>query len=170
MCWLTKIEENIHPKVAEEDIKTFKICKTGYAPDVVHSYYKVKEYTIGFTYRLNCKIEPWTARQDAGDKRFILSEIEYGFHSYNPNKVKLLVNHDLQTVRICLIKNTTDSFSLNPLDYFSLTPDLLRVECIIPKGTTYYENEKGEMVSESIKIESASCVGKQQENQTDGQE
>ena len=39
------------------------------------------------------------------------------------------------------------------LDYYDFE-NIVRVDCIIPEGSVYYENENGEFVSDIIRIDS----------------
>lgn len=76
--------------------------------------------------------------------------ISMGFHSYNMNVdvekvLDTLDGRHYYTAVYTLYKGMMLSgYSLDGLRY---------MECTIPKGTTYYENEKGEIVSRKIRVE-----------------
>lgn len=129
MCW--KCLGLANPQRALVDKRVFKIVRK------INS----KEFASYFqdhTYQLNVKcplidIQVYT----------ILPEqyITEGYHSYNIN-LDYVENKELQTLKILGVTGV--------LECYSLMRDICGLECIIPKGTLFYENERGEIVSETI--------------------
>ena len=71
MCWSGKNE----PKIAEKDIKVFKIAvRSGYEKNTIFSYYRGYHYKVGETYRE--KIRPMRINDN-------LFRIDRGLHSYS---------------------------------------------------------------------------------------
>lgn len=137
MCWMTRYEADVHPKVSDGSIKCWKICKrVGKAG--ISSWYEQFEYEVGKTY--HTKVLPPT-------KLFGLGEyygIDEGFHSYS-DKVKPRFDKSL-----CVAFNGGVAAGIW-MDYDKIP---VIVECHIPKDSEYYENEWGEMVSEAITVDS----------------
>lgn len=129
--------------VADKPIRTFKVC-TVEDTDTVMSYYYDQEYRTGETYTLNRDIKPVTVKYERGSVCFY--NINKGFHSYSPDKIKM------RHTRYGVIR--AESTNRHILDYYDMKYKLVRVDCTIPKGTTYYENEDGEFVSHTITIDS----------------
>lgn len=138
MCW----ESYNKPikKKAEKDIAVFKIITRDFK-----SYYRSYKYKLNHTYRTRIG-------QILHPTLYTFSIFE-GFHSYSKE---------------CEITRYNNSFNLFPkkvkmfevrskcnkkfrLDAFQIEK-VLKVNCIIPKGSLYYENEDGEIVSSSIRI------------------
>ena len=146
MCWRTyKIAEK---KTAKEDIPVFKImypsCKSIY-------YLKGYELDVLYTSELDSPIQTYDYY---GRGNFIVNR---GFHSYLKESVKTLrnepqdlngtftsLNHYFHTLVIVSEKNhMLDNLSL-------LNNSYIKVSGIIPKGSKYYLNEDGEIVSDQI--------------------
>ena len=69
--------------------------------------------------------------------------IEEGFHSYK--EVKIVIDKELKRLRIYSKKNKAlDSWSLH-------RKGIAIMACVIPKGSIYYENRRGEIVSNTIR-------------------
>lgn len=155
MCWTGRKE----PKIADHDIPVFKIVQMSEDKQLIVSHYYRKRWTMGELHKGVCmnhyKASLWSTRPvDAS-----LITIEGGLHSYNPDKVSLKAHQVYNQVDVVsnaptlLSKgNTLDIFSLDKMfkreykEHFSLA----RMDCIIPKGKEYYENEKGEIVSQVL--------------------
>ena len=137
MCWTGKNDK----RIAEEDIPCFKIVCNGFK--CVHAVYRNTTYEIGKTYTLT-KTIPFGILDGT-----TYGKIEFGFHSYHPSVV--FVKKDDKYGGILSIRNER----MRELDYFPLKlygNSLLRVDCVIPKGSEYYLNDRGEYVSNQIKI------------------
>ena len=145
MCWKTKCKELTEPKTATKPLKTFKVCKEcphPFNPDKVSSYYFNKEYKKDESYTLNGGIHVFCDDFRWPEKY----RIDYGFHSYDPDKIR--TEKEGSTL---VFYNKEDC----ALDVYDLRFHILyRVECTIPKGSVYYENENGEIASDKIRIDS----------------
>lgn len=139
MCWLS--DEYKAPNIADEDIIVYKVMllREGYRNELASFYYG-KRYVIGKEY-----IEETETVEPVYLYHYSINK---GFHSYSLEKTteKECYNH-------CQIWSGTTL-----LDYVNLGIDvhygetLVAVKCIIPKGSTYYENDLGEIVSDRIII------------------
>ena len=129
MCW----DGLNKPIVAEEDIKVFKIClkQTG---KTLMSYFRTFVYEVGVEYSATFGIEI----EDFGE-----IAIYEGLHSYSTE---------------CPIKFDTYIGKNRFIDYYPPNESIVKVECVIPKGATYYENENGEIVSDTLRIVSCSTL------------
>lgn len=144
MCWKGA---KTQPTVAGNDISVFKIvykCVDG----VLRSAYQRFTYNIGTVYKeppLKIKSLPIVPSY-----HYIVNE---GFHSYSP---KCIIRAFTNTVYIL-----TDHGM--PLDDLSRNSYMVKANCIIPQGSEYLLNDKGEYVSNSIKIINTEtiCVGNQ---------
>ncbi len=135
MCWTG----NSNPIVAKDDIPCKKIVKVLYRPPrkiyvpfFMHA--KSIEYVIGETYTSEIRIRyQW----EDGFK-----EIDVGLHCYS----KDVKTQHLQTgIAVNFLNNPNGR-------YYSNIYNPVLMNCIIPKGTTYYENNNGEIVTEKLKI------------------
>lgn len=128
MCWQYYKYIDAKRYIAETDIRTFKILSL--RKHTLHSYYKNYDYTIG---RLN----------SVNSLELIGNKIFEGFHSYDLN------NDCLSVVGGIVVQAKEGGF----LDYYSRIDHIVKVECIIPKGSEYYENSLGEIVSNKLIID-----------------
>lgn len=139
MCWSSRNRSILEcKKVAQEDVpvrKIMMVSKTG----------QYLSYFREFIYALNVPYSQPIEPKSDGIQRWGCKT--KGFHSYDVN------------CRMSKRKGERDDimdvFSPNNklfLEYYSLLHNLVIVDCIIPKGTTYYVNENGEYVSENIII------------------
>ena len=136
MCW----QGNFNPKIAEKDISVFKIVRKQ-TPFKVESVYEKFPYYLGILYILktvNSEIKSCPDLVGA----YIVTE---AFHSYLSDSVSVFKYSD-----ILYITPNIDNIK-SPLDYFRLSDEsLVRIECIVPKGSQYCINELGEVVSNKI--------------------
>ena len=157
MCWKTKYAHYSKPKFAEQDTKVFKVCLKDVATNSINPYYHYKciKYEIGKSYDLVGCITPFE------DFLCNVTYIEYGFHSYNSETCNchhptlcLPYETDIKS-KSFIVEHCDGTKKLydKPVGYVPVI-----VECSIPKDTIYYENERGEIVSEHLKIEKI-CVG-----------
>ena len=135
MCWSSKTLEK---RIATKDIKTFKI---GFIKnDRLYSYYKY------FLYDFNRLYETTIHSELLGE--FYM--INQGFHSYNPKKCSYFCNITYRHIDVQ--SKITGELIDRYYDNLIFIYDIIVFKCIIPKGTVYYENEHGEIVSEAIII------------------
>ena len=154
MCWTTYKEELATPRTADKGIKVFKVCRPTDDPNCAEPYYfnHYGDYKVGKTYFIYADV---FVRQIKQPNLQTYYEIDRGYHSYNPEKINVSVDESATT----FLRNGAMNYSITCndngayIDYFFLKRNLVKVDCTIPKGATYYENEKGEIVSNSIRID-----------------
>ena len=135
MCWRGKNER----KIAKEDIKVFKVVIADKNNSFFNSIYYKFIYRLGFIYSSRIKKKLFDSTQ---------IKITKGIHSYS-KYCKIAISGDLLFIRNRMNNEAIDVFSKYSL--FS-QQNFYRLECIIPRGSAYYENEHGEMVSSRLKI------------------
>jgi hypothetical protein len=141
MCWYGKAT----PKIAKDDIPCKKIVgkhetkRNVYVP-FFRSPYTDMTYHIGKTYMAKVGISYYIDLSTVFRRNEDL--ITTGIHCY-ANDVKIFDSKPLgyKTVKIGRF-NTLYTYKNNPVVLC----------CIIPKGTVYYENEYGEIVTEKLRI------------------
>ena len=131
MCWIGKN----NPQIATEDIKVFKIFK--YKHGDILSPVMPMQWKRG-------ELAPHVEIPDSLVYTRIIDE---GYHScrdlkivpnYFDGKISPFREASFSSFRGVLIMSKQERF--------------IMLTCIIPKGTKYYKNEYGEIVSETIKI------------------
>lgn len=140
MCWMTK-KPVIAKKIAEENLFVFKmlIDTSNRRPNTLLSPIYRHFYSIGEEYSIRNKLKMlWASR----DQVYFISE---GIHSYSTDCC-VTKQSDGSTI----VKDQTGEI-IGRYPYIE-SYDFVIVSCIIPEGTTYYENERGQIVSERIKI------------------
>lgn len=135
MCWSTTKRKHIRAHTADENVPIFKICNMP-SPLEICAYYMYTRYHLCTLYEIP-EIEVERAeRTDTGEFQY---EIHKGFHSYS-DECKAFYN----LVYNCIIVMTP----CTNVHYFS--SDVVLVEGYIPKGSIYYKNSRGEIVSNKI--------------------
>lgn len=133
MCWVTYKRENARLRHAIEDIPVYKVVKKS-----LLSYYENYSYILNEVHTTELDHLYHIKYYDREDWK-----IGLGFHSYSMNCkadlvydkflfIKVLVLHD-NLVIDCYEKDNT-----------------CMLECVIPKDSRYFLNEKGEYVSDHI--------------------
>lgn len=127
MCWTTLYDKNLQPLIAEDDMTVLKVLsKDLKSPFQLNFQYILNENTPHVPIKL--ELSYW-------QKEDIIND---GYHSVSIKQHSSLKFDELTGKY--LYKN-------------SVFPDgNCLFEAIIPKGTKYYENEYGEIVSEIIRI------------------
>lgn len=132
MCWESK---TCNIQIAKENIPVFKVVDN--QAGKLYSYYLGFEYTLGVEYTQKLNII----------KEKDLYAINVGFHSYS---MKNAVTYEMVYEGERFIK--VNSYPTNsPLDSFWRYSSVI-ADCIIPKGSRYCLNEKGEYVSDRIAL------------------
>jgi DNA-directed RNA polymerase subunit H (RpoH/RPB5) len=129
MCWIGKDIKQI----AEKDISVFKIVRKSRKNNFL-SYYYPKHWV------LNEKQESEILKRQSNYENFV--EIHTGLHSYDSSMIRIVEDH--------IIFQIYSYISSVPLDSFLYTENLYKMDCVIPTGSTYYENERGEIVSNAL--------------------
>lgn len=131
MCWIGKN----NPQIATEDIKVFKIFE-----------YKNGEL-LSPVMLMGWKRGKLASHVEIPDSSTLyLRNIGKGYHSCRD--LKIVPNHfnDISIIREAFFSPIHGLLIMRKKERF------IMLTCIIPKGTKYYENEYGEIVSETIKI------------------
>ncbi len=150
MCWQGDIE--LGHRTAKKDLVVYKIL---YKPIDGECFYLSPfmnmEYEFGKTYTVpKLVIKPWKN----GSKK--MDAVYDGLHCYHKG---CLVSKRLNAISVGTMKSllTETKFFVEVQGYLNevaITGDLFNpviVKCIIPKGTEYYINDIGEIVSFSLK-------------------
>ena len=139
MCWRIKSRKVPEAKVARRDIKVIKLVWR----EGLLSLYEDFPYKVGNTYCL-----PEELKDDMGKlyhDKFYYITIHKGFHSYS-TKVKLTKAKGTDVYYI-------DGENCNLPYRKGRKWDFVLLECIIPRGATYYYNKReGHYVSDTIYI------------------
>jgi hypothetical protein len=160
MCFYPTVKEDEILHVAKDDIKVFKIVKSSGYDCSLFSYYMNYVYTVGNCYesRLGTK-KSWFRRR--------LKRVENGIHSYSSEFCEGLAwwydDRNLccscRTPRYkysgCTISGRTGYIEC----YTSREVPLVRMDCVIPAGARYYENFRGEMVSDKLRVVAMKPLG-----------
>jgi len=139
MCWYS-YKEPIK-KVAENDVPCFKVVQLNDDGSLVSVYFE-KVYKPKRTYK-HKNIMP--KKVNYTSKRYF-SLIREGLHSYATD-VEITIDNECSMI---MVKEFV-KVSKIPL-WFSNNFKFAKVNCIIPKGAEYYENEQGEYVSTKLKV------------------
>jgi hypothetical protein len=146
MCWTGDIK---HKRIATEDICCKKIISTSDDKMLRAWFRRNHVYHIGETYTARISPLPSTV----GETRLI---IRNGLHCYD-NKVGI-TSVDMNNCEppYLVVKRLFHGLREFYHPFFErMGPVEVRpviVECIIPKGTVFYENEWGDIVAETLKI------------------
>ena len=128
MCWTSK---NVEKEIASEDIKVFKIVTNEGI-----SYFEGFPYTLNKQYKID--------KINIREKKNCFS-VQKGFHSYSKDCKILEKRHPygFKIGKCCVFYNHL------PLCSY-INSKIIKMECIIPKDSEYYLNDRGEYVSNSI--------------------
>lgn len=139
MCWAEKLE-NVKYQVADKDIEVYKIVTWANKQSCV-SVVKNFNYTANILYKIP------TLEYDEIARRYKILKIEKAYHSYTG--IQFICNstfHSVKGVYRCksiILGNKRMLMSFENDDYIATF--------IIPKGSTYIINTKGEIVSDKIR-------------------
>lgn len=154
MCWTFYDLSDKSPQKlrAAKDIRVFKIAFVDEDNTVVPYYYSDTSlvYEEGKTYHspLDEPIYQLLNKKDPSPYYII----NHGLHSYNAEKCKSVIKKT-----IVVIDNTGNFLgSFNTVHI--LNGKLAIMDCSIPKGSAYYENEYGELVSDALRIDKMTIV------------
>ena len=143
MCWIGIEDFETKMKVAKDNIPVTKVVIINH--DQIKSYYEGFEYSIGKTYKTELDLPSENSMACYGKRSWSINE---GFHSYNSS---CPLEKDYVDGTVVAVVNS--SRHLHIAGYVpEKASDILGImSCIIPKGSKYYENEDGEVVSDAIK-------------------
>jgi hypothetical protein len=146
MCWETK--KCIKPHIADKDLHVYKICLRYYNYGALPYFQKAREfYEEGKTYDADHFDKPRPLIPLYSDH--YIYEIYHGMHSYSC-KCQLMQGAITNGVNLVLV---TPLSPKGVIAHYNTKLNIILALCSIPKGTTYYVNENGEYVSESIKMD-----------------
>ena len=139
MCWVTKNKKFIKKRIAKEDIFVKKLMSKSMDTKFVESpcFDMVWEFGRCEKYREKIAIlKEWDL-----DKKLVYV-IQQGFHSLSP------------TCNVKKINQNAVAFyeSKKVFSFFDYNNSFILVDAKIPKGSIYYENEQGEIVSNKLII------------------
>ena len=145
MCWKSKIKPI--KEISEEDITVIKVLKQYDNKEEYYSPFQDYRYFIG-------KKQPVINQIKILEPSFSdCTAIYNGYHSYSINCYAEFENYpDDGYICDINVKDKYDSKYIGSYHSLILTfkTHYIFAECIIPKGAEYYENEKGEFVSNTI--------------------
>lgn len=148
MCWTSKFSP--HKQTARENVPIFKIGR--FYGIVVKSYFQHFSYELNHKYIMETKLElkvrvitrkstkivnGLIAFVDTGEVIGTEISIDKGFHSYS---IDCAYKKWYDSIIVSLISGHEANYS----EQASI------IEGYIPEGAHYYENEKGEIVSDQI--------------------
>lgn len=143
MCWISK--EKPIAKIAESDIT---VCKLAIIRDnKICSMFYHFDYELNKTYKIESQL---TIREDDPDlyldnkPRYIIDE---GYHSWSKTPTVIQTTAPDSGITIFKIKCTAGIYYCDDRHVVLI--------CTIPQGSTYYVNDLGEYVSDTIKINEA---------------
>ena len=136
MCWTGKLSDK---KIAEDDISVYKILSKNIDWELVAPYQRTK-YNLHKLY----SVSEFGMRGVCFTHNEI--EIREGFHSFNSN---CKVWGASTVTAIVSAKGVGMDLEISG----RISDLLLPAKCIIPKGSEYYENDFGEIVSNKIIID-----------------
>ena len=136
MCWNCYIE-NLKAQIAKEDINVYKIVKKATKESCI-STFRDYTYYLNITpplLTLGVMIKPYA----------IFAKITEGYHSYSS------VNFVCDSIRKGNFGSYVKIIQLgNSKENFTVDNSLYLATFIIPKGSVYFTNEEGEIVSNKI--------------------
>ena len=149
MCWVTKNKKFIKKRIAKEDIFVKKLMSKSMDTKFVESpcFNMVWEFGRCEKYREKIAIlKEWDldkklAKEWDLDKKLVYV-IQQGFHSLSP------------TCNVKKINQKAVAFYESKIvfSFFDYNNSFILVDAKIPKGSIYYENEQGEIVSNKLII------------------
>lgn len=139
MCWVTKNKKFIKKRIAKEDIFVKKLMSKSMDTKFVESPCFNMVWKFGRCEKYREKI----AIQNVSDSDEKLAYIiEQGFHSLSPICDVKKINY--HAVAFCEAEKV--------FSFFDVNDSYILVDAKIPKGSIYYENEQGEIVSNKLMI------------------
>lgn len=161
MCWIGKAEDR---KIAKKDIKVYKVLQKLKDKNSVNSkgeplleYKSPERYT---PYNMGATVSAIITPKHLNPSMCAIEDtaIFEGLHCYS-EEVRIVIKNfsfnleNSEWVRMNVKgKKDRDVFTYSDYyDYYGFYEPIL-VECIIPKGTIYYEDKDGIIVSEKLKL------------------
>ena len=149
MCWVTKNKKFIKKRIAKEDIFVKKLMSKSMdtkfveSPcfDMVWEFGRCEKYREKIAILKEWDLDKKLAKEWDLDKKLVYV-IQQGFHSLSP------------TCNVKKINQNAVAFyeSKKVFSFFDYNNSFILVDAKIPKGSIYYENEQGEIVSNKLLI------------------
>lgn len=136
MCWIGRKEEAIRLE-AEKDIEVFKIIYETEKKKYISYYW-------GFEYKRDMIEKQELRTSNINDSILAHS----GFHSYKSLDM-LNVTNNTQGINVC-VRSINGSGTIDNVSSIYGKDKLIIAKFIIPKGSEYYKNQHGEIVSNQI--------------------
>ena len=177
MCWEGRTKNK---KIAKKDIKATKVLYRYEGESNLVSPYMKSEYELGKLYKAQIigRVGDKCGRKDFS---FFVHE---GLHCFSkkciivstPNRRELYVRTPSRLERIYIrlglfawvFKHSTirEKWDRTNASYeeISFPRDVVLVDVIIPKGTTYYENRNGEIVTEAYQLAETEGIKEEHKN------
>ena len=160
MCWTYYDLNDKSPQKlrATKDIHVFKIAFVDEDNTVIPYFYSDTSlvYEEGKSYHSPLDEPIYQLLNKKDPSQYYI--INHGLHSYNAKKCKFVIKKPSETSLSIVVLNDNEIF----LGCFNigqiLNGKMAVMDCSIPKGATYYENEYGEMVSDSLRIDKMTIV------------
>lgn len=139
MCWNSILQIDKREHIAEEDIPMFKMM-------MVNGQTPFRCYPIKFGIKL-ATVELFIDEGLNGDL-----VITQGFHSYSRQDCFYAIEYGISIYSRNRAKEEKEDGDWCLINRFDYTPyeEIVVLEGIIPKGSCYYKNDNGEMVSDRI--------------------
>lgn len=136
MCWYSKKKKAA--RIAVEDILVYKVMYRKPNNGRFRSLYRRMDYEPEKIY--------WTDVNPISidSPLYLEMKIDKGFHSYSMDKT--MATKDKYHIVIYNMENN------EIVDSIFFSDNLVIAKCIIPKGSKYYKNDLGEIVSDQIII------------------
>lgn len=139
MCWVTKNKKFIKKRIAKEDIFVKKLMSKSMDTKFVESPCFNMVWKFGRCEKYREKI---TILKEWDLDKKLAYVIQQGFHSLSP------------TCNVKKINQNAVAFyeSKKVFSFFDYNNSFILVDAKIPKGSIYYENKQGEIVSNKLII------------------
>lgn len=139
MCWVTKNKKFIKKRIAKEDIFVKKLMSKSMDTKFVESPCFDMVWEFGRCEKYREKIAILKALNLDKKLAYVIPQ---GFHSLSP------------TCNVKKINQNAVAFyeSKKVFSFFDYSNSFILVDAKIPKGSIYYENEQGEIVSNKLII------------------
>lgn len=150
MCWYCKNNDLAKLKIAENDIKVFKVVER-VTPRIVSYYVGSDGFVYGLVKNGENVVNGDGIFKYYGEIMFEGRTVYGAIHSYSYNErfSKPFIEEDEFCTILYIGK---DEGYMATATYDLSAFDTLIMDCVIPAGSKYAINEKGEVISDTIKV------------------
>lgn len=138
MCWRAFKAEK---KIAQKDFNVYKVLMTKEKDSILISPFRYFPYCLGKEYKAEIHVEEAIFPYEK-------DTIDEGLHCYSEE---------------CMVKDVYKSIAVSnhygqtlecyTAEFYRLGTSLVVIKCTIPKGSAYYENGNGEIVTEKYTLD-----------------